>query len=314
MLLLTAAHVATAGERWKPPSVALRTDTSAVFVGQLHSREGEKLLRFTHLQDIWRSAPESVTVLVDPGISAQLEEGAEYLVGYSIYTRSRLPKGVKKNPSGPLVLNIPGAQPALFPNQEPVRSLLSRPVGTHLNPDEVALVIDGLDSRDPAVQRFCAVELTQRPQLFASLAEDQKSRIESVARSATSDPQARFFLLRTAIRQGADFAGAWAEAVAQSIIMSDPLESIPSGKNISLFREALNIVEPQLTASDLEQLRRWLPSPHRGIYEPALRAIGRIDAATEMKALDQLLIQTFLDSNKRAFLAEYRRQILHRKK
>ncbi|MCG8465810.1 MAG: hypothetical protein MI750_13315, partial [Xanthomonadales bacterium] len=170
-LSLLSASVVHARPELGPPSIKLRSNLSNVVVASFVGQSGERQATFEKVQDLHSEAPESIALRISPQLMQQLVPGRDYVLAYIAYSTQRLLQKVEARKGGPVVINLPGAAPALLADSPELREILAWDLDETVTSPAglMPLIRSGLTSQDWQYQNFFLTELALRPPLHKRL-------------------------------------------------------------------------------------------------------------------------------------------------
>jgi len=110
-----------------PPSIKLRTNLSNVAIASLDRVSSDHKLTFRIEQNLHNEAEDSIIIRSDALTAARLAIGQSYIVAFVQWDVKRFPRVVKPRRDGAVIINLPGAMPAIFhPNSDLLELLVVR--------------------------------------------------------------------------------------------------------------------------------------------------------------------------------------------
>ncbi|GAB4198473.1 MAG: hypothetical protein Tsb002_33410 [Wenzhouxiangellaceae bacterium] len=311
LMTATASHVAQARPELGPPSIKLRSNIANVVVATLAGETDEGRMAFDKVSDLHNEAPQRIVIDGAEHWRDQLMVGKTYVLGFISWQRQRHPKVLKPRPGGPVLMNLPGASPAIYQDHPGVRRLLSWPLDEAQYSPEAMLpvIMSGLDSGDWQLQEFFLTELVTREPLHAHLTPEQRQRVAAMAADASVSPEARQLLLDLGDFLGEALTAQQRLGIARELIASQPLIQDPASDYPSLVRTALFTLEQQGDPTDVPVLSRWLRCEHTGLVEAALDAMQALDVVQLPGIISRQLDDTLISQPRRQALQSYQRRV-----
>lgn len=309
--LLFVCHSALARPELGPPSIKLRSNVSNVVVAQFDERRERDLAVFTKIQDLHNEAPAQIELRMDPQWIESLEAGQSYILAYIGWTSQRLVKKLEPRADGPVLINLPGAAPAIFADSAIMRDMLSWNLEDSLqSPLQILdLIRQGLRSEDWQYQMFFVTEIATRPNLHGALSAADRVMVAELAKSPSSPPYVAQFLFQHGDFLGSAFDAVQRSALAREILSCQALYQDPLSLYPSMIRSAMHYLKRHGEPEDAAVLVRWLQSNQTGLVEGALEALRELDLDRLPDLIEQALSQTLVHRDKRQLLKNYQRRV-----
>ena len=210
-----------------------------------------------------------------------------------------------------MLINITGAQPALFAYSKPLEKMLTWDLDESVTSPSKMLptLLQGMLSVDRQQQDFFVTELATRKSLHDSMRKQDFELLLQILENPLSLARTRQFLLTHAgtLNDRLDLRRMhrW---------LTDTLRHYPTqldlnSHNPGFIRAALFKLKSLGESKDADLLPRWLLSNSTGVVEAALGAMQALRPGSELDAIEQALSQSMLDYDTRTTLNHYQRRM-----
>ncbi|MCG8465089.1 MAG: hypothetical protein MI750_09580, partial [Xanthomonadales bacterium] len=280
----------------------------ASFVGQ----SGEHQATFEKVQDLHSEAPESIALRISPQVMQQLVPGRDYVIAYIAYSTQRLLQKVEERKGGPVVINLPGAAPALLADSPELREILAWDLDeTVTSPTALMpLIRTGLTSQDWQYQNFFLTELALRPPLHKHLNDGDREQIVALAFDPDASPYVPRFLIQHGDFLGEAFDHSVRSELARSILRTHTLQQDQATLYPLLIRTAMHHLGKHGNAGDAPLLKRWLRSNNVALVEEAMESLGFLRIPEMDHWLKEELSQSLNSQHKHQAIKSYQRRLL----
>lgn len=295
-----------------PPSIKLRSNLSNVVVANYVGQSGEREATFKTIQNLHSTAPDELVLSLAPQAIQQLEPGRDYVLAYIGYSTQRLLQKIEERKGGPVVINLPGAAPAIFADSPELRDILTWDLESTVDSpaDLMPLIRAGLASQDWQYQNFFLTELALRPPLHQLLNDDDRAHIVTMAFDPDASPYVPRFLLQHGDFLGQGFNNDVRSDLARDILRSHTLQQDPTSLYPLLIRTAMHHIGQHGVADDAPLLKRWLRSNNVALVEEAMESLGFL-RIPEMEAwLEEERSRSLISQHKNQAIKSYQRRLL----
>ncbi len=302
--------VANARPELGPPSIKLRTNLSNVVIAELHSVSADHKLTFSIGENLHNEAEQSIIIRSDALTAARLGTGQTYVIAYVGWDVQRFPRVVKPRRDGAVIINLPGAMPAIFQLNPDLIELLKWDLKKSLqSPDAMlALILRGMAESDPQLQNFFSTELVTRPKLYRKLTAEQKQAVAGHIEDSGYSPLGRNLMLgdqafsELLLSQNAKLK------ISREILIHHPIHVEFGSQYGGLIRTAMKVVESTGDVDDATKAQRWLSSNQPTLVESAAAVIYEVNPETLISALEQAAEYSLLEKHSRDALVNLLRR------
>ena len=293
---------ASAREGKNPPSLALHEKFRQIIVARAVEPVGDEAFRFTTLKNLFRQAPEELTLRMAPETASRVQPGSKYIVAFTEHRKVRFPGMSGLDPDGPRVVRIPQTGEAVFEYSRALRRMITwQQAGKQLATRKLfSLATRLLQSSDPAVQRFGASEIAQR-RLMEVVGGNRLDEVEAFVRDRGRDGSARHVLFVASGRLPAE-SRTWRGELARQLVGETPTTLDPTGLEAGFVLLALEILTEEGTTADAQTVQRWLVGNHGPVAEKAAIALETLAPETAAQKIREALEQEDLSTDVRFVL------------
>jgi hypothetical protein len=257
--------------------------------------------------------PDKIDVRVPADVLGSLKIGERYVIAYSMSRRDpRKAVGLVANKEGAIALVSPGIEPALFRDTPEVRAILKAGRSEHGRESRTLFerLMTALDGTDRQLQNLAAGEFVYEPELAERFGDEDRARMEKVARNTKTPASVRAMLIEGAARRPKDLGGWWKDASLE-LVTTTPVDGY-TGKvedQVAVILTAIDVLDRYAVAIPPDALARWVRSPSPSLVERACVMLRRQGAGRERSAIDQALADPALAPATRRFLDERLRRL-----
>lgn len=291
-----------------PPSIKMKSNISNITVMKL-VESNENGLTFIKMTDIHNQAPDKVFIKHNTNSDLNLKIDQNYIIGYMAYRALKPSKEVIDRPGGPVLMNLSGAEPALFLEDENIKKILMLDVEQSLTspPELLQIALDGLNHADPHSRSFFIAELITRPS-YMKLHKVQNAIKKLILDDGLSWSDKHFIVAfggLTKSQLSADWFCQWSENTLRYSSTQFDVLAMESGLIKSLMENISNCS----SHTNFKTLSRWLNSNHSGVIESAINELRKIDLYETQKQVKQRIANTLIRLELRATLTNYLRRL-----
>lgn len=292
-----------------PPSIKLKSTISNIALMRLVASDADGLLHFELIKNLHNEATEPLKIKVDPQLATALQMEQTYVVGYMAWLTDRFTKEVSQRPEGPVLMNLPGAEPALLPADENTVALLQQPVEESLNngPKLWPLIEAGLLAKDPKTQHFFVVELITRAPFLPQPAVQQ--HVERLMTDPEVSWHSKQFILAFAGMNEAQMTSQWFCQLAARTLNHASTQINIQGTDAGFLDQLLRHIRHCPNDVFPVNLNRWVTSSHSGLVEAAINALRERDLTQAITAVESGLQQGVLAQPIRQTLNNYLKRL-----
>lgn len=314
-LLLITSGCIQARPELGPPSIQLRSNLSNIIVAvplSVNQNNGKAKIVFERVRDLHNIEKKSKILLsTNIEISDGIKEGEKYILAYIAWETLRQPKVVRPRHGGPLLINIAGAEPALFRYSESLEKILTWKMESSLqSPEEMLPVLmQGIWADDMQARSFFMTELLFRPKLYQWLSDSDidifTDMIENmnVSSSTLQLLLSQMYFLQ---KMGVDVSRL---CNFQFGLLKHTVLDIGRNSRLSgLIRTALDNVK-QCSLKDIKIVDRWVMSNSTNVVEMALETLYTLEPESVVKAINRAFEQTLIDGDVYQVLINYKKRI-----
>ncbi len=293
-----------------PPSIQLRANLANVAVAELVNITDSHVLEFRKVADLHNTAEDEFRVGSDELNASRLEAGRTYIIAFNIHVINRHPRTVSLRKGPAILANLPGADPAIFHDDENIRRLLSWPLDESMTSPEAMkpVLMAGLETRDSHILNFFVTELLTRAPMMESLSKREYRRVLSLLADANTLPGTREFMLVNGLFPKSVFSDRERRSLLLDAISQTPVRLDLTSLQPAFIRASLKKLEPLAQPEDSSVIARWLHTNSTGVLQAAMDALHRIDPENEEAFLSNALNQTFLDRTSREIIVDHMRR------
>lgn len=287
-----------------PPSIKLKSTISNIALMKLLAIT-DNHLEFQLIENIHNQAPPEVSLLVNQDLAESVMVGRTYVVGYIAWQTDRFTKQVSARVGGPVLMNLPGAEPAIFTESPELIDLLKIAVDESLKSNQKIsdLIVSGLNNYDPQLQNFFVVELITRKSLHQTPA--MRDRIQALF----LDPQLAWHLKRFILVNGGlteqQLASDWYCQFAANTLNYASTQLDPKGSDSGLI---IQLIEKNNSCQSTKysiDFSRWITSNNSGVVEAAIGKMRAGDLEQTILAVENGLKSGVLKRKNRQTLSNY---------
>lgn len=309
--LLAVAPIAQAAPKRQPPSIALHGPTVTVVVGTLKEFAPNGNLVLGDVRQLRGPEPSPDLVEIPRPDRLDLRIGTRYVAAFTLYRQDGVKRTVK-NPLGPQLVVVDGANPAVWKDRPEIERIVEWKPADSL--DEVhrqlPRLLDLLGRRDADAAAFAAAEIVLRPELLHHLDAPAQRRLAAYATDSRARAGERALTFIGAIEMPSLPARAnpW-PAAARTVLRQAPLRIHGRNGEDGVVLAAFRYLASQPQRLEPTQARRWLAADDAAIVEAALDELGQASPATARDALDATLRRRDLPAATRPLLEGKRREL-----
>lgn len=305
-------HSASAKDFTKPPSVKLRNEVSFVSEVTLQKKQtqspGKTLLKFTLLKDLHNKSDNSINISVQSSLAKTLSVNENYIIAYQKVRKSKV-RGLKTyipNENGPFLMNVEGANPAIFrSNPLLIKQLLSSPSMERTNPQKLINdIFTGLSQKDPKIKDFFIRELINWDALHQHLEKKHFEKLLAIYNDLDAPIGLRIALLepRQLIHQA--IGREKFEPIVFNILKYYPVNMDTSSQIPTLVLQALRFIEKN-DSIDSNMISRWTRSNASSIAEHALLMLDKSNPSQALESAKDRLENTQIHDTTRRTLTRF---------
>lgn len=255
--------------------------------------------------------PDRIELLVLAGDHQHMQIGQSYLLFYSDVERVsfKVRKEVRR-PDRRKLLHIDGADPAVFPDT-PANRKLFNPVlaNPEQDPQYRAVVIQALQSDDPAMVDLWSAEWALRPSTFSEIRRDETEVMRAIIEDPAQRPAARARILQAGAERTPPGQANWYADSARKILgQIDPAVLHENPGLSQLIYASLQVARTTPEASSAAQLEKWLRSTPP-LAERAAIALRAISPELENEAVRVAIADDATPGQTRTFLTQHLRRV-----
>jgi hypothetical protein len=309
--LILFSNFSLAKEYTKPPSVALRTEASYVTSVVLNSKKkfnDEVKLKFLLIKNLYNESDKNIDIIVSNEFAKSLETNVNYIIAYEKLRQVKV-NGLKKYikiENGPRLIDVEGASPALFRNNELlVQQLTNSPEIAKSDPNIlIETIFNGIDQKDPKIKEFFVREIINWSQIHTHLSKQNYQTLFNVLISADSTVNMKIAVLEGRTELHANIGIEKISNIVLNLLNNFPVQLDAFSDNPTLILEALNFVKANKLQS-WDTIRRWTRSNIPTISEKALNILDTIDSNKTQAFIKHLIFETSLSEPTRRVIKRY---------
>ncbi len=276
---------------------------------QLVTVDDQGQLHFKRIQDLHNEAAAAVKIMASPELAQALQSQQNYVVGYMAWQTDRFSKEVRPRPGGPVLMNLPGAEPALWASNPQLEALLAMPEAQSLasGPEVLELIQAGLSSDDPQAKHFFVVELVTRRAHF------EQAAVQQQLKALITDPNTQWsskqFILAFGGLNEQQLRSDWFCRMASDTLNLASTQVDQQGQDASYLSQLLDHLKHCATEAFPVNLARWVTGTHTGLAEAAIGALREQDLDQAIDAVEAGLTQGLLGAHNRQVLNNYLKRL-----
>lgn len=298
----------------QPPLQALRHKNFTLVVAQRPDQPVKDSKMAVRVLERLRGdpdVPDEIELLVLAGDEQYMAPGEPYLVFYSDVERVsfKVRKEVRR-PDRRKLLHIDGADPAVFPDTLAMRQLLNPDsANPEQSPRYREVVIQGLQSDNPALVDLWSAEWALRPGTFATLEAGDVEALRGVIDDPSQRPAARARIIDIGFQRFHAQNTQWLVEGAEGVLRDTQLLELAENTGLSqLIYASLLVVQKHPNASMAPELARWLRATPP-LAENAALALRAIDPGLEDEFVAAAINDPDTPENTSAFLGDHLRRM-----
>jgi len=292
IIMTTALPMSGHAARPLGPPIAefFRTENQIACAAVLEKSGGNKVeARVTDY--LYGTDDETVTIMVDESVFADVRVGAEYVFVFSRLRKNRLVRDEwEVNPDGPSLVKVRGLDtPAIYENNAAITALLAPNRGTELSAvSETSMLLELAENENDTRARELAIfELYLRNDLQSAVSADNARRYATI--TAGADPRLKNFLLQGARMFPQQRRTPWVKREYRNAIANYGIDLDLNSDVPLLVKNALLGLRHEGTPDDLELISKHLYSNAPGVAKAALSALDAIDPQQAMTHAQQAM-------------------------
>ena len=272
-----------------PPSIKLKSNISNIALMKLTSVEAEGQLSFKLVEDIHNQSANQIQIQTTEQMAQSLRLNENYIVGYMAWQTDRFTKEVSPRKGGIVLMNLPGAEPAIFNVSPELKAIFKIDVEESLQSKKEVLKIikAGLKSHDPQARNFFVVELITRKKLL------QKKHVRKLIKALLLDPSLawkdKHFILTNNGLSDKQLGSDWYCLFAANTLNHASTQFNPSGSDSGLIVQLLEKNQQCNQSKYPVEMSRWVLSNHTGVVETAIKVMRSKDLNKAILMVEKVL-------------------------
>ncbi|MDA3933653.1 MAG: hypothetical protein PF630_04905 [Gammaproteobacteria bacterium] len=258
-----------------PPSIKLRSNMSNIVLAELIEREEDEYLILKKIEDIHNQAEDRIRLRSLPDSGLKLSVGERYVVAYVNWRVQRFPRSVSPRRDGGVIIHLPGAEPAIFPPDTNLQSMLTWPINESLlSPSSMLpIILSGMNRDNTQLRDFFTTELVTRASLHPLLSMAQKLQILNHLRDDDYPPASRQLMLGMASFTEVIMNSVQREQIAAAIVTRESTGIAAGSERAGMISTALEVLKNSQQVMYADRVRRGLDSELPGLVEQAAAVI-----------------------------------------
>jgi len=294
-----------------PPSINLRSSLANIVVVRLSEISTENKLIFKKVRDLHNKSEDIIIINSNPKIASSLELEKQYIIAYLAWKKTRRPIKVFPRPGGSVLINIAGAQPAIYSYSQSIEKLLTWKMKESLeSPKQMLITImSEIDNNDSQIQDFFVTELITRKNIHQWLKESDYQRIIKVLESPSTKPIIKEFILANINFMSNHISDDKLYSILINILNTTDTQFDIFSYRATLIRTSLVKIRDFKERIDSKSLIKWLYSNNNGVIESSLDSMRIINPKGYLNDIDVVLKQTSLSKKARTTIENYKNRM-----
>ena len=261
------------------------------------------------MSDIHNISHDEITITVNSELASNLATDVNYIIAYQTHHKTKV-NGIKKYktmPNGPTIIEVDGANPAIFKANTKIKKQLQTDPQTALSNPKLLLesIMTGTQESDPKIQEFFVRELINWSDLHPHISAIELQHLADIFNSPDITVGSM-----TAILENRPGLNSTVLINNISTKVTDLLRTIPVDLDANTEWPTLLMRAMEFSAKNLsgnwEVYSRWTKSSIPILVEIALAQLEKINPAKTVGLVNRRLADTLLNDASRRLLTRYK--------